>query len=124
MEEMPKDIKWSMDPDTKDYEAGTTYMSLLMPRSVAAATVGKFLDVETTQYRANDILRAAQLPLLAQDDPHVAKDLKKIQEDIALAPVLLARDTMMLRLLIVDGYHRVCAVYHHDPNAEVHCKII
>ena len=28
------------------------------------------------------------------------------------------------RLVVADGYHRVCAVYHLDEDAEVACKLV
>jgi hypothetical protein len=42
-----------------------------------------------------------------------------------LSPVLLVRGTLgAYPLVIADGYHRVCAAYHTDENAEVPCKLV
>ena len=73
-----------------------------------------------------DILRAARLPLLPADDPEVAKDLKKVAKGIALSPVLLIRGDFESGrpLEIADGYHRVCASYHHGENVAVPCRLV
>jgi len=72
-------------------------------------------------YKAKDILRAAELPLLARDDPEVARDLAKVKAGVKLSPVLLVRG---VPLWVADGYHRVCASYHLDEDAEIPCRIV
>jgi hypothetical protein len=76
--------------------------------------------------QAKDILRAAGLPLLGMDDREVAKDLKKIDDGVALSPVLLVRGDLLSGrpLQIADGYHRVCATYHVAESAVVPCRLV
>ena len=40
-----------------------------------------------------------------------------------MSPLLLVRDSANGRLIIADGYHRMCAVYSFDEDAVVPCKI-
>ena len=42
-------------------------------------------------FKAKDILRAARLPLLGTDNPHVASDLAKIHAATPLSPILIVR---------------------------------
>jgi hypothetical protein len=58
------------------------------------------------------------LPLLPKDDPHVAADLRRIKNKEALSPVLLVTGRP---LTIADGYHRLCAAQHANPDAEIPC---
>ena len=55
---------------------------------------------------------------------HVQKDCKKIDKGIALSPLLLVRDEVNGRVIIADGYHRLCAVYEFDEDAMIYCKIV
>jgi hypothetical protein len=54
----------------------------------------------------------------------VEKDQKKIKEGAPLSPLLLVRDGQNGRLVIADGYHRLCAVYSVDEDAWIPCKIV
>ena len=71
--------------------------------------------------KAKDILRAAQLNLLPNDNPHVVADLAKIKKGQALSPILLIRGDYAtgVPLQIADGYHRVCASYYTDENTDI-----
>jgi hypothetical protein len=63
--------------------------------------------------------------LLAPDNFHVSKDLKKVADGRLLSPVLLVRDTMRheVPLIVADGYHRICGSYHLDEDADIPCRI-
>ena len=75
---------------------------------------------------AKDILRAAGLPLLPLDDGEVAKDLTRVNDGVALSPILLIRgDVATGRALVVaDGYHRVCTGYHLAEDSPIPCRIV
>jgi hypothetical protein len=72
-------------------------------------------------FMAKDILRASRLALLPADNHEVAKDLRKVKAGAKLSPVLLVRGTP---LWVADGYHRVCASYNLDEDAEIPCRIV
>ncbi len=76
-------------------------------------------------HAAKDLLRAAELPLLPRDDPHVDEDLKRINKGKPLAPILVVRGdfALGLPLVVADGYHRICAVCYFDESAPVRCRI-
>jgi len=77
-----------------------------------------------SEFNSKDIFRAASLPLLAVSNSHVRKDQRKIEAKQSLSPLLLIRDSANSKVVIADGYHRLCAVYSFDEDALIPCKII
>ena len=77
-------------------------------------------------HQAKDLLRASGLALLPTDNFHVASDLAKVARGERLSPVLLMRGDFRrgVPLTIADGYHRVCASYHLDENADIPCHLV
>jgi hypothetical protein len=116
---------WKLDPEQHDFPAAGDYLRLLIDDAWVKSLVKALRKAPTTHQKAKDILRAAGLPLLAVDNPHVASDLAKIREGRALSPVLLVRGNLLTGqpLQIADGYHRVCASYHTDENTDIPCRI-
>ena len=117
---------WKDEPDEHDFPAATDYLTLLLPEQTAASLVEKLMSVEKIDRKAKDLLRASRLPLLPTDNPHVAADLKKVSAGDRLSPVLLVRGqaTKGLALLVADGYHRICASYHLDEDADIPCRLV
>jgi hypothetical protein len=118
-------LKWSEKEEDADSEAAFSYLSLLCPDRKTHALVKGLRGSKVVEHAAKDMLRAAGLPLLPRDDPHVDEDLKRIQKAKPLAPVLLVRGDMGggLPLTVADGYHRICAVVYFDESAPVRCRI-
>ena len=113
---------WKEEPEQQDFPAARSYLSLLVDPGEAKKTAKALGDEpDAARYKAKDILRAAGLPLLALDDPEVAKDLAKVKAGTKLSPVLLVRGDP---LWVADGYHRICASYHLDEDAEIPCRIV
>jgi hypothetical protein len=48
----------------------------------------------------------------------------KIKKGIALSPILLVRSSANGKVIIADGYHRLCAVYSFNEDAIIPCKIV
>ncbi len=119
-------VTWTPDPAEHDYPAADSYLRLIAAADVITACTALLAGAPTVQQHAKDILRAAGLPLLAPDDPEVAKDLKAVAKGTALSPILLvAGDIGTGRALqIADGYHRVCASYHVSEDTEIPCRLI
>ena len=122
---MPKKtkIKWLGEPEPQDYPASLSYLSLLYSRKTAAAYVKELKYAAIAEFKAKDIFRASGLGLLGIGNSHVDKDLKKIHSGGALSPLLLIRDPTHGKVIIADGYHRLCAVYVCDEDAIIPCKI-
>ena len=116
--------KWLKEPEEQDYPAALSYLSLLYADRTAAACVQKLRRAPKREFKAKDIFRASGLPLLDASNSHVQKDRKRIQSGQALSPLLLVRDPVHGRVIIADGYHRLCAVYSYDEDAVIPCKIV
>ena len=54
----------------------------------------------------------------------VARYRKKIKQGIPLSPILLVRDEMQGRVVVADGYHRLCAVYEVNEDVWIPCRIV
>ena len=119
---MSQTVKWLPKPEKHDFQAAEDYLSLIMSAKRAAEFRRKLTAARTdiTHRKAKDILRASGLELLPQTNPHVAADLKKDR----LSPILLVRDTTTRRLIIADGYHRVCASYWVDEDTDIPCRLV
>ncbi|HEX3604631.1 MAG TPA: hypothetical protein VH134_01825 [Candidatus Dormibacteraeota bacterium] len=127
---MPKSdaerVHWATEPAEHDYPAASAYLGLLLPLQRVAATVDALRKASVTHHRANDLLRASGLPHLPPDNPSVARDLAKARRGDALSPVLLVCGDLAAGrpLCIADGYHRVCASYHIDEDADIPARMV
>ncbi|MGH8994755.1 MAG: hypothetical protein ACRDYB_01730 [Acidimicrobiales bacterium] len=130
---MPKDKKkvqlpsehWKEEPDEHDFPAASDYLSLVMAEPVVVAAVSALRSAPLIRRKAKDLLRASGLALLAPDNAHVADDLDKVRKGERLSPVLLigGRAASGVALTVADGYHRICASYHIDENADIPCRL-
>jgi len=123
---MPKgvDIRWFDEPEEHDYPAARSYLSLIYDERAADAYVEKLRQAKMTAFKAKDIFRASGLSLLGVSNGHVAKDRDKIESGKQLSPLLLVRNSATGKVIIADGYHRLCAAYSYDEDATIPCKIV
>ncbi|MDD5581575.1 MAG: hypothetical protein PHY16_20210 [Methylobacter sp.] len=119
-----KEISWLPDEEEQDYPAAESYLRLLYSENRVADMISRFKNAAIVPFKAKDIFRASQLSLLGVSNLHIERDRKKIQKGVSLAPILLLRDEPNGRVVIADGYHRLCAIYQFDEDAWIHCKII
>ena len=117
-------IKWLSQPEKQDYPAAVSYLSLIFDEAQAKLYVNKLKKAPVVEFKAKDIFRASSLSLLGISNKHIKKDLKKIQNKVSLSPLLLTRNSTNGKVIIADGYHRLCAVYSMDEDAVIPCKII
>jgi hypothetical protein len=118
------EARWLAKPEQHDYPAALSYLSLIYDAKAAATQVGKLKRASTSKFKAKDIFRASGLSLLGISNAHVEKDRQKIKSGRGLSPLLLVRDAANGRVVIADGYHRLCAVYSYDEDAVVPCRIV
>jgi hypothetical protein len=116
-------VVWLDHPEDHDFDAAAKYLSLIADRG-ANLVVDRLRTAGESEFCAKDVLRASGLPLLSEDNEHVAKDLRKVEAGKKLSPVLLVRGNRVSPLVVADGYHRVCAAYHVDENVPVRCRIV
>jgi hypothetical protein len=118
-----KQPNWLNSPEAHDYPAAADYLSLTLPTKQVAKLVKALNKADISLFKAKDIFRASGLSLLGVSNSHVDKDRKKIIKGTPIAPLLLVRDSMNGRVIIADGYHRLCAIYEFDEDAAIPCKI-
>jgi hypothetical protein len=116
---------WTELHDDEDFDSASSYLSLQLPAETANVAVQRLRNGPFVTRRANDLLRASGLPLLPEDDPTVAKKIKRLKGGKRLSPVLCLRGDLHdgSMLTIADGYHRVCASYLLDEDAEIPCRL-
>jgi hypothetical protein len=119
-----KEIEWLPDVEAQDYTAADSYLRLLFSEERVAKMIAGFRATPLVPFKAKDIFRASQLSLLGVSNSHVEKDKKKIRDGKGLSPLLLLRDEPHGKVVIADGYHRLCAIYQFDEDAWIRCKII
>lgn len=120
-----KTPKWLRRPESQDYVAARTYLSLVASDDVAKVIARKLkrASSDVVKYRANDILRSSRLMYNDWDAVMVQNDLRKIKQGKRLSPVLLVtiRDAFETPLIIADGFHRVLTCHTVGPKYEVPC---
>jgi len=117
------EIKWLDAPEDHDYPAAASYLSLIYDNQEVERLVTRLRKSPIVNFKAKDIFRASGLSLLGISNSHVEKDRKKILGGKKLSPILLVRDERDTKIIIADGYHRMCSVYSFDEDALIPCKI-
>jgi len=118
------EILWLQNPEDHNYPAALSYLSLLYNKETAKKYVADLQAAGVSIFKAKDIFRASSLSLLGVSNSHVEKDISKIKNGVKLSPLLLVRDSVNGKVVIADGYHRLCAVYSFDEDALIPCKIV
>lgn len=119
-------VTWKDEPDAHDYPAAADYLALVASPERVESMVAALQKAPVVTKKAKDLLRAARLLLLREDNAHVADDLSKVHKGEALSPVLVIQGDMAkgVPAQIADGYHRICASYLVDENTEIPCRIV
>ena len=117
---------WRDEPDEHDFPAADAYLSLLFVKSTTEALVVALRSAVKVDRKAKDLLRASRLSVLPRENVHVAKDLKRVARGELLSPVLLVRGdgSRSVPLIVADGYHRICASYFLDEDADIPCRLV
>ncbi len=121
---MKNKILWLDKPEEHDYPAAKSYLSLIYKDEIVNALIIRLRYAPIVYFKSKDIFRASGLSLLGISNKRVEKDRKKISKGKKLSPILLVRDEANGKVVISDGYHRMCAVYSIDENELIPCKIV
>ena len=116
------DKYWLDDPEEHDFPAAQDYLELVYAPDVAKEKVELLKKAQTIPKKAKDILRASMLPMLPRTNVHVKMNIKKVNKGKKLSPILLVRGSD--KLIIADGYHRVCAIYFLSEDLIVPCRLV
>jgi hypothetical protein len=119
-------VKWLDEPEAHDYAAAAAYLSMLAENDAVDKTVAALKAAKPVYQKAKDILRAAGLALLPENNAHVRWDLAKISDGKKMSPILLVRESAVdgYALQIADGDHWVCASYLTDENTNIPCHLV
>src|ERR1700704_5130088 len=117
-------IRWLGKPAAHDYPAAESYLLLVYDDAEARKLVRRLKRAPMTEFKAKDIFRASGLSLLGISNQRVERDRKKIRDGKKLSPLLLVRDTRNGKVVVADGYHRLCAVYGFAEDALIPCKVV
>jgi hypothetical protein len=120
----PKGIRWLGSAQGQDYPAAKSYLSLLYGKDRVEEMIAELRAAPLVEFKAKDIFRASRLSLLGVSNSHIERDRVKIRRGKSLSPLLLVRDKQNGRVVIADGYHRLCAIYGFNEDAVIPCKII
>ena len=116
---------WKDETGRARLPGGSLTCCVLAEPDLVAALVRRLERAPIAQFKAKDILRASGLVALPSTNRHVARDVAKITAGTPLSPVLLIRGDLRhaVPVQVADGYHRVCASYLLDEDADVSCRI-
>jgi hypothetical protein len=95
---------WLPEPEEHNFPAAESYLSLIYPAVAAEKLAVELRAAAGVQFKA--------------------KDRKKIMAGTALSPLLLVRDQENGKVIVADGYHRLCAVYGFDEDTLIPCRIV
>jgi len=116
-------VAWLAVPDEKNYLAAQSYLALAFEDAEVRRAVQALRAAPMTSFLAKDIFRASGLSLLGISNGQVDRFRRKISQGDPLAPVLLLRAPALAKVIVADGYHRLCAVYGFDEDEPIPCKI-
>lgn len=119
---LTKDNLWMKEPEDHDFPAALDYLELLFTLEEAQKIVESLKGAKTITKKSKDILRASKLVLLPDTNIHVKENLKKVEKNKKLSPILLVRGEH--ELIIADGYHRLCCSYYLTEDLEVPCRLV
>jgi hypothetical protein len=119
---LTKDNIWMKEPQEHDFPAAQDYLELLFLPDHVQKIVEELKKATTIMKKSKDILRASRLALLPETNIHVKENLKKVEKNKKLSPILLVRGQN--DLIIADGYHRLCCSYYLTEDLEVPCRLV
>jgi len=115
------EINWLTLASEENYTAAESYLSLLYSKKILDGFIKKLQESEIVEYKSKDIFRASKLSLLGTSSVQVARDKKRIIKGFSFSPLLLVRHQG--KLIVADGYHRLCAIYSLNEDLLIHCKM-
>jgi hypothetical protein len=112
--------RWSGQPHAESYSAAANYLKLVFGQDFAREAIKKLRKSRLETFEAKDILRACGDP---PQVTHIEEDCREILDGVKQSPLLLVRNMSTGRVVVADGFHRLCAVFKLDSKAAVPCKL-
>lgn len=124
MKKKAKAIKWLPKPAEKDYPGAELFLNLLFGPKQASTYIKKLRKGAIAEFPAKDILRAADIAIDKVQAYDWARQRDEIRKGVQLSPLLLVRRDNGGRLIVADGFHRLCAAFAANQEGLVPCKIV
>ncbi len=120
-----KEISWLPEVKESNYIDAESYLNLIYFPDQVLEIISNLRKSNIVLFKAKDVLRASRLQLLTNNNYHVKLEMEDITQEIPLSPLLLVKDKDLKgKLIIADGYHRLCSIYNFNEDFSIHCKII
>ena len=113
---------WMKNPEPHDFPAAADYLELIFSEEEANKIVCDLQTATPRIKKAKDILGASGLSLLPESNIHVKENIKKVKKWKKLSHLLLVKHEH--KLVISDGYHRICAAYYLSEDLEIPCRLV
>jgi hypothetical protein len=113
---------WLKEPAAHDFPAAADYLGLLFNESDVSNFVIELEKAKTITKKAKDVFRASTLKLLPKSNIHVSQCIKEVSKGKKLSPILLVKHEG--KLIIADGYHRMCAIYYISEDDNIPCRLV
>lgn len=120
---MGKPVKWIKRPRKKDYPSAEAYLTLTLGQGRARRLIKRLRAAKLRKLPARDILRASRTPMSEVRAFDWVRQNKDIKKGRPFAPLLLVCDTRSGKLIVADGFHRLCAAFAQNQNANVRFKL-
>lgn len=118
------EINWEDDPNKSNFPAALSYLTLIYDQDLASKIITQLENAPESEFAAKAIFRASRLPMIGISNHHMVDNRQKITDGKPMSPILLVRDIRQGKVVVADGYHRLCAVYSYDEDAVVPCRIV
>ena len=117
---MPSVIHWSATLQERQVIGALNFLRLLLSEK-EVKKAGKQLrrKFTITFHAAKDIIRASQSQMVADSDDNLKEQLRKIKVGESISPIVLLR--LERRVIVADGFHRLCAGYKIDEKQKIAC---
>ncbi len=107
----PLNIRWQNKAEPHDFETAEEYLSLVLAEQHVLEAMRQLRAARhPNKYKAQDILKAAELKPLSAGDTGVAKKLARLAKGKRLPPILIVHREGA-PLILAAGYHRACTSY-------------
>jgi hypothetical protein len=109
-------ISWFDEPEEHNYRPPSPISPCYSTRRPSRTTRNGCGGREMAKFKAKDIFRASGLSLLGVSTTTSERDGARFSTARSSRRCSSVRDTVRSRLIIADGYHRLCSVYQFDEG--------
>jgi disulfide oxidoreductase YuzD len=106
------------------YPAADSYLNLVYGETTVKKIVEELRSVPLRKFKIKGIFKGICAIVVRNQQLSCRERPKTIKEKIQLFPILLVGDEHIGKVIIADGYRRLCAVYPFDEDENIPCKFV